>query len=637
MMPRVRFDLPQNPAFDWRWSRQRKLSYSEDRVFLLHPAVAPWLVRTEHGWRVALLADRNDVTAVYLRSQPDNEEALLKMHIAEPSGALYRWEAILAQDGGNVVTRYAFKVLLGDTQVWLAADGQHPHLPPEEVHFRVNPRDVPPAWVREQIFYQIFPDRFARGLVLVDRSSETIYGSRPYPVVQKKWGDPIDPEHASNSFYGGDLDGIRRQLDYLHGELGVTALYLNPVFAAGSNHKYDTEDYYNVDPHFGGNAALADLSAALHERGMKLVLDAVVNHTGTNHPWFNRWGRHNTVGAYQSPESPWRSFYAFDENDQPLGWKGHASLPVLDFASLAVRAAVYEAPDAILCYWLRPPYSIDGWRLDVIHMLGEGPGAHNNAHYVREFRRAIRAESPDAYVLGEHFSEATRWLQGEQEDGAMNYYGFAHPVRAWMAQLDISYQPIRLSTREFEQWLTRARASIPYANQLAQLNLLGSHDTARFFSLLGTDTRRMKVAVSLLFAYPGVPCIYYGDEIGLEGWQDPDCRRCFDWNRDHWNRTLFEYFRAMATMRRARVEWRHGAYQTLAVGDDWFAFARYTDQQASIVAVNRGSDAVVHVPLQTLPLRVEHWREVSGQPFNATLDQLSFELAGAGVCIFLSS
>ncbi|HTT11414.1 MAG TPA: maltodextrin glucosidase [Burkholderiaceae bacterium] len=606
-------------------------------MFLLHPTIAPWLVRAERGWHVALLADRDDATAVYLRALPDNEEALITMHPGPRSGPLYRWDAFLPIDTGNTVTRYAFKVLRGDMQHWLAADGRHAHLPPEDLHFRANPHDVPPAWVRDQVFYQIFPDRFARGRAPADRSAETIYGSRPYRVVQKEWGEPIDPENASNAFYGGDLEGIRQRLDYLQGELGVTALYLNPVFTAGSNHKYDTEDYYNVDPHFGGNAALIALSDALHARGMRLVLDAVVNHTGTNHPWFNRWGRHATLGAAQSPASPFRSFYAFDESGQPLGWKGHTSLPVLDFASPLVRATVYEAPDAILRHWLRPPYSIDGWRLDVIHMLGEGPGAHNNAHYVREFRRAMRAERPDAYVLGEHFSEATSWLQGEQEDGAMNYYGFAHPLRAWLLRQDIAYQPIRIDTREFERWLARSRAAIPYDNQLAQLNLLDSHDTVRFLSLLGGDTQRMQTAVTLLFSYPGVPCIYYGDEIGLEGGRDPDCRRCFDWERGRWNRALFEHFHSMARLRRTRAEWRHGAYQTLAVGDDWLAFARYTERGASIVVVNRGPDVVAQVPVVELPLRVERWREASGHAFEATPDRLACALPAGDFRILLSA
>src|SRR5215467_13927981 len=283
-------------------------------MVLLHPPVAPWLVRTARGWQVGLLSDRDDAVTVYVRAVPDNEEMLIRMERAQPSGALYRWEALLPIDTGNTVTRYAFKVSRADSQEWLAADGQHPQVPPEELHFRVNPHDTPPPWVREQIFYQIFPDRFARGRTPLDRSNETLYGSRPYRVIQKNWGDPIDPQNANNSFYGGDLDGIRQRLEYLQDELGVTAVYLNPVFTAGSNHRYDTEDYYNVDPHLGGNAALISLSEALHKRGMRLVLDAVVNHTGTNHPWFNRFGRHGG-GAYGSADSPHRAWYVFERSE----------------------------------------------------------------------------------------------------------------------------------------------------------------------------------------------------------------------------------------------------------------------------------------------------------------------------------
>ena len=323
--------------------------------------------------------------------------------------------------------------------------------------------------------------------------------------MQAPWGAPIDPAAAATTFYGGDLAGIRHQLDYLHGELGVTTLYLNPIFTAGSNHKYDTEDYDNVDPHLGGNAALAELAGALRARDMRLVLDAVVNHTGANHPWFNRYGRHAAQGAYQSADSRWRSWYLFTGAHDYASWNGHASLPVLDFSNPDVCAAVYGDHGAILRRWMRPPYAIDGWRFDVIHMLGEGPGARNNTHHVRQFRRAVREENAEAYVLGEHFGEATRWLQGEQEDGAMNYYGFAQPVRAWLAERDFAGEPAELSTPELERWLTAARARVPYENQLAQLNLLDSHDTARFFTAVERDLARMQLAVTCCSPTPVCP------------------------------------------------------------------------------------------------------------------------------------
>lgn len=584
------------------------------RVFLLHPPIAPWLVRVSGGCRVTLVCGNGDRPTVYLRADPDNEERLIPMQPTATTNGLLHFEAHLPWDPGNDTTHYAFKVLHGRRQIWLAADGTHPYLPPREQIFKVCREHVPPAWVAEQVVYQIFPDRFCQGdSARAVQTDEYIYGAGHNRVVQAPWGAPIDPAAAATTFYGGDLAGIRHQLDYLHGELGVTTLYLNPIFTAGSNHKYDTEDYDNVDPHLGGNAALAELTGALRARGMRLVLDAVVNHTGANHPWFNRYGRHAAQGAYQSADSRWRSWYLFTGAHDYASWNGHASLPVLDFANPDVCAAVYGDHGAILRRWMRPPYAIDGWRFDVIHMLGEGPGARNNTHHVRQFRRAVREENAEAYLLGEHFGEATRWLQGEQEDGAMNYYGFAQPVRAWLAERDFAGEPAELSTPELERWLTAARARVPYENQLAQLNLLDSHDTARFFTAVDRDLARMQLAVILLFTYAGVPCIYYGDEIGLEGGGDPDCRRCFDWDRARWNAPLHDHYRRLVAWRKQRPEWRHGAYQTLAVSDDALLFARYVDRSATLVAVNRGdAPAVLPLRLAELPIEIAGWRDAGG-------------------------
>lgn len=578
-------------------------------MFLLHPPIAPWLQRHASGCRITLFSDCSEGLTVYLRAEPDNEEVLLPMQCSGRSGALHQFVADLPWDGGNINTRYAFKIVHDGTQTWLAADGQHRWMPPLEVHFRVCREHQPPAWVTGQVFYQIFPDRFCQGdPALGVQSGEYIYGSGHWPVVRKAWGDAINNALPVTEFFGGDLPGIQQQLDYLQHELGITALYLNPIFTSGSNHRYDTEDYYSVDAHLGGDAALESLCGDLHQRGMKIVLDAVVNHTSFNHPWFNRFGRHSSTGAWQSAASPWRDWYTFADDGSYSAWKGHSSLPVLDMANAQVREQIYAGEQAVLRHWLRAPWHIDGWRFDVLHMLGEGPGARNNAHYVAEFRRALREENPQAYVMGEHFFEATRWLQGDQEDGAMNYYGFAHPVRAWLAGLDVAYQPLRISTAEFEQWLNDTRARIPWDNQLAQLNLIGSHDTTRFLTLLDGDVMRMQLAVTLLLTYPGVPCIYYGDEIGLHGGPDPDCRRCFDWQREHWDRTLFEHYRQLIGLRKRRTELQTGAWLTLAVSEQSLVFARYDAGHVTLVGVNRGHEAEeLDLPLERLPLQVSQW------------------------------
>ena len=614
-------------------------------MFLLHPPIAPWATADGSGLQLVLLASEPlQPGSVFVRTLPDNEEELTPLHADGRQGALHRWRVRVPWDGGNAPMLYCFVAVTPQGPCWLAADGDHEHVPPEALHFRAHPGEQPPAWVREQVFYQIFPDRFARGLHggrPADRSGERLYADRVLPVVQVEWGARIERRHAVNTFCGGDLVGVIERLPYLQEELGASAIYLNPVFSAASNHRYDTSDYTQVDPHLGGNAALADLRRAMQQRGMRLVLDAVVNHTGADHPWFDRWGRHaasgGPPGAAQSPTSPWRSHYAWGPDGQPLGWKGHASLPVLDFASPGVQQAIYGAPDAVLRRWLQPPYAIDGWRLDAVHMLGEGPGARNNAHHVRAIRRAIREENAQSYVVGEHFSEATRWLQGDQEDGAMNYHGFTQPLRAWLMGLELAARCTPITTAAFAGWLSGAMAVIPYANQLAQLNLLDSHDTPRLLTELGGDVQRMKLAVTLLFTWPGVPSIYYGDEIGLQGGADPDNRRCFDWDRGHWRLDLWTHYQRLAHARRRRAEWQHGATLTLALGDDWFAFARFTETSATVVAVNRGPAVVVTLPLSRLPVPPQRWHDLDGTVLGTGAQALHLMLPAHGSVVAVSA
>ena len=328
----------------------------------------------------------------------------------------------------------------------------------------------------------------------------------------------------------------------------------------------------------GSNEQLAELTSNLHQRGMRIVLDAVVDHTSDQHPWFT---------AASDVHATARRFYTFDEKGQHIGWKGLSHLPKLDFASREVQEIVYSGDDAILRHWLRAPYAIDGWRFDVIHMLGEHGSAAGNTYHVQQMRQCMKQENPDAYVLGEHFFEASQWLQGDQEDGAINYYGFAHPVRAFLANQDIAYHPVRISAEEFDHWLKQARCSIPFANQLAQFNLLDSHDTARFLSLLSGDVALMRTAVTLLFTYIGTPCIYYGDEVGMEGGKDPDCRRCFPWDSTEWNHLLHDHYRRMIRLRKTHPALRRGDIHTLYAGEHSFVFARTLESDVVITAVNR--------------------------------------------------
>lgn len=599
-------------------------------VFAFHAGSSEFLELGEHGYRVRVrVPEALSLEALWLRTEPDNEQLLTPMQPQGRKDGWQVWESRLPLNPSHPVTLYAFKLLVGGCQYWLSETGVTPYFPEREVHFRVNPDYVPARWVWSQVFYQIFPERFCDGDPENNvRDGEYLYEGKP--VVAKSWQELPDKRQGAREFFGGDLEGVRQKLPYLQ-ELGVNALYLNPIFLSPSSHKYDTVDYYRVDPHFGGNESFARLCSELRERDMRVVLDAVVNHTSERHPWFDRYGEHGLEqpGAYQSPQAATRDFYSFggDDPESYHGWYGVKTLPVLNYSNPELRQRIYEADDAVLRYWMRAPYHIDGWRFDVIHMLGEGAGAHNNATYVRHFRQTLREEDPEAYVLGEHFFEATQWLQGDQEDGAMNYYGFARPVTEFLAGRDFTGHRVRLSAEDFAYLLGRARSRLPFALQLSQFNLLDSHDTPRLLTTLGGDVALVKLAVTLLMTYIGVPCIYYGDEIGLEGGPDPDCRRPFPWDERAWNSELLAHYRRLIALRRSSRALQEGAYLTLAASGDAFAFARFLAGEVVVAAINRAQTATVTLPLWQVGLGEAALEDaLSGESYRSANGSLTLEL-----------
>ncbi|MDF2153894.1 maltodextrin glucosidase [Vibrio sp. CAU 1672] len=535
---------------------------------------------------------------VYVRCEPDNEEYLIPMECCGNSGELSLWRATFKANHDRDITHYVFKLLYGGQQYWLDGRGVQKRMPAKEYHFKLNSEQQPPEWVQHQVFYQIFPDRFCASQTTTQIKHR--YASYDKHALVKAWGEAVGShsDTGAREFFGGDLVGIESKLGYL-AELGVTALYFNPLFQSPSNHKYDTTDYFTIDPMLGDNQQFARLCDAIRGRGMRIVLDAVFNHTSAHHPWFDI--DQKVQGAYGNPQSEYRDYYFFDgDSNRYIGWKGIGNLPVLNFKNQQVRDYIYQGDNAVIKHWLRPPYLIDGWRFDVIHMLGEGEGAKNNAHYVQAFRQATKSVNSEAYVLGEHFFEASQWLQGGQEDGAMNYYGFAHPVRALLAKQDIIYDPIDITVTEFKTWLDEARAKIPFVNQLSQLNQLDSHDTARFLTLVGGDKAKVQLALALLMTYVGTPCIYYGSEVGLEGGLDPDNRRCFPWEKVATSGWL-EIYKQWIAIRKQHPALQSGSFQWLSCSDHYCAYARQLGDQTVVVVLNFSNrDTDVELPLWQL-------------------------------------
>lgn len=560
----------------------------------------------------------------FVRTEPDHEERLtpLLAEGAPDARGWTGWHAEVAVATHDPLTRYAFRFVFADHQAWLAADGLHPGEPDPTVHFRHAAGHVAADWVWDSVFYQVFPDRFRNGDPTNDpRDGAWSVGGEP--IVRRAWGDRPTRGMGSREFFGGDLQGVREGLDHAV-DLGANALYLNPVFVSPSSHKYDTVDYGRVDPHLGGDAALGALLDDARRRGVRVVLDAVVNHTSERHPWFEE----ARAGIGAGTATGTRDHYVFPEPAHPdryVGWAGVRTLPVLDFASAGVRAKVYEADDAILRRWLRPPWSIDGWRLDVIHMLGEGPGAARNHDHVAAMRRAIRAERPDAYVLGEHFFDATAWLQGHEEDGAMNYAGFLRPMLAFWAGIDFRGDPEVCDAAELDRRLTRTRARLPWPVALSQFNLLSSHDVPRFLTRVGGDVDAFLAAHHALFAYVGTPSVYYGDEVGLEGGEDPDNRRPMPWQPEAWNRRVHSTLRRLAHLRRRHPALARGRYRTLLAEGDAFAFARVLADEAVVCVLHR-TGGRVRVPIGALDVTGSWTDALTGAPVDGDGEHLDVEL-----------
>ena len=438
-----------------------------------------------------------------------------------------------------------------------------------------------PDWVRDAVFYQIFPDRFA--------ASERV----PKPGSLEPWDSPP----TTHGFKGGDLVGIAERLGYL-ADLGVTALYLTPIFSSGSNHRYHTYDYYTVDPLLGGDPGLRTLLDAAHGRGMRVVLDGVFNHTGRGF-----WPFHHVLE--NGGDSPYRNWFHIDPavlaGSRPLlaypdrgtpasdfgykAWWNLPALPKLNTDEPLVREYLFGVAE----HWIR--FGIDGWRLDV-------PAEIRDESFWQEFRARCRAIRSDVYLVGEIWDLAPEWLRGDRFDALMNYplaeaiLGFAggpsldmdivrghHEYRRTMEPLDGPGFAARL--------LETADAYDPDVVAV-QLNLLSSHDAPRMQTVLSGDDVAVRLAILIQMTLPGAPCVYYGDEIGLAGGNDPACRGAFPWDRDRWDLGLHDYVREAIRLRSDEQVLRQGVLTVLAADRDMVAYERRLDDRTMLIALNAG-------------------------------------------------
>jgi len=463
----------------------------------------------------------------------------------------------------------------------------------------LNAADVidPPEWVSDAVFYQIFPERFANGNPEND------------PDETADWGDaPTLDNH-----FGGDLQGVIDHLDHLV-DLGVTAIYLTPIFAGETNHKYDTTDYERIDPQFGDEETLSRLVDAAHDRDMRVVLDAVFNHCGRQFAPFQDVVENGADSEY----ADWFHVHEFPVEFEPrptfdaFGFEGH--MPKLNTENPEVRDYLLD----VATHWIEAT-GADGWRLDVADEVSHA--------FWREFRSEVKAVNEEAYVLGEVWHDSAPWLQGDQFDATMNY-PFTYAVDGFLTEA-------AMDGTEFADRVGRFRFRYPEQVNQVLFNMLGSHDTARLLHRCDGDKTQLRLAVLLLLTAPGTPCIYYGDEVGMTGGEDPDCRRTMVWDEAEQDRELFAFFREVVALRNDRRALRRGriSFEREQCEGDVVVYQMSTGEpdESVAVAVNRGHQSfTVELPAE-LPPDAEVVFETGASELRRR-DDRTFELpARAGV------
>lgn len=455
-----------------------------------------------------------------------------------------------------------------------------------------------PDWLRDSILYQIFPERFKNGNTGNDPPKIEPWGARP----------------TFHNFFGGDIEGVIEKLPYLE-ELGINGLYFNPLFKAPSSHKYDTSDYLKIDPHFGGQKAFDKLEKELKKRGMRLVLDGVFNHTGTDFFAFADLLQNQKKSRYQN----WyfvRKFPVRVVMPPPYeAWWGFAHHPQLNPHNPATRHYLMK----VATHWVRKGSS--GWRLDVPNEI-----AHD---FWKDFRKKVKSANPEAYIVGEIWEDGRPWLQGDEFDGVMNYTLRKQCIEFFARQ--------SLSPSDFLNHLSHQRLTYPQASLPAMMNLLSSHDVPRFLTLCGGTVKKAKMAAAFQMTYQGVPCIYYGEEIGMKGGKDPENRRCFPWSPDNWNRDLRQFYRQLMDLRKKHPEFRRGLVESLFADDsrDILILRREWKKEVTYVIFHRGKKKIqfeMEIPGEDKPF--ETWEDLLNQKkYPVKKGRVKLDLPGLGVVI----
>ena len=557
---------------------------------------------------------------------------------------------------GTKMIKYHFRTV-GQYRLYYNVFGASEHFS-EEWEFEFTPGFKTPDWAKGAVMYQIMVDRFNNGDKSNDvMTNEYAYIGRGVSKVEN-WMEPPAVD-GTRQFYGGDLQGVIDKLEYLE-KLGVEVIYFNPIFVSPSNHKYDTQDYDYIDPHFGkivndngklledgdnnnehaqrykvrttdlanleaSNKLFVELVEKAHAHGIKIIIDGVFNHCGSFNKWMDKEkfytkNKNYKSGAYISKDSPYNLYFKFLEDRWPdnnsfEGWWGFDTLPKLNYeGSKELCDYIIEVGKK----WVSPPYNVDGWRLDVAADLGHSQ--EFNHEFWKKFRKAVKEANPEAIILAEHYGDANSWLQGDQWDTIMNYDGFMDPVTWFLTGVDKhsdnSNPGMRGDAGTFKLTMQYQMSRMQNQSLLVAMNELSNHDHSRFLTRtnrmvgrVGTagtaaasqdiDEAIFKQGVVMQMTLPGAPTLYYGDEAGVCGWTDPDNRRTYPWGYENFE--ILEFYRETIAIHRQHKVFKTGSYKPLVEQRDLLCYGRFDMDNAAFVAINTSdTDKTVLIPTWTL-------------------------------------
>jgi alpha-glucosidase len=518
----------------------------------------------------------------YIRLYEDAEPRTHKLE-EKSSSKTERWFEVKIQII-NIHTIYRF-VFVGENKYeWLNAKGLFDHDVHSNNDFQIVAIPENPKWINKSVFYQIFPDRFARSGKL---------------NINPDWAYPRDwnelprgrSKYTGQELYGGDLYGIESKLDYLT-DLGVNGIYLTPIFPSRSNHRYDATTFDEVDPILGGDKAFKSLIHSAKKKKIRILGDLTSNHCGVGHEWI--------ITAKKNKSSKERSFFYWDKSIKwgYVGWFGLESLPKFNYSSKALRKAVYEGKNSIVKKWISPKFGMAGWRIDVGNMTGVQGAENHHVEVMQGIRKAMADVDPDSWLVAENGDFVASDLNGLGWQGAMNYQGFMRPFWNWMnrnPEITGGFQGLpfampKIDGEQFFASMQEFNASIPWRSLTASMLILDSHDTARFRTVVLGDRNAHLAAMTMLLTYPGVPSIFAGDEIGLEGSWGEDSRRTINWDdRSAWDVDFYTSVKKLIELRKKSPALINGGLRWVAVEKDYLAYLRESKDQSLLILIARSA------------------------------------------------